>query len=87
MAENISEELEKFSKAALVKAIVENSIFRGESILVSARHAEFEIVQEKQNNIMEEMQKLHPIRDYKRYKELHDRYRRYDKQINKLLRI
>lgn len=87
MGVSIAKELEKFSKEALIKAISDNSIFRGEAILVSARHAEFEIVQKKQEIVMEELVKLSPISNYKRYKELDSKYRRYDKQINKLLRL
>lgn len=87
LGENIEKELDKYSKEALIKAIVDNSIFRGEAILVSARHAEFEIVQKKQEMIMEELSKLNPVYNFKRYKELDAKYRRYDKQISKLLRL
>lgn len=84
---DFARELNKYSKEALIKGIVENSHFIEDTILSSIKFAEFDILQEKQRAIMEQMRNIN-LKDLKNlnvYSELDKKYRRYNNQIDKIL--
>lgn len=46
---------------------------------------ELEILLNKQDKIIKEIDKLHPVHDYKKYKELSESYNRYSMKTDKLM--
>lgn len=82
---DIEVELNKYSKEALINAFINNNLFGAENLLRNVKYEEFKIIQKKQDELMKEMNKLNPVKDYIKYKKLWNSYERYSKQADKLL--
>ncbi|MBU3173357.1 hypothetical protein [Clostridium estertheticum] len=87
MKDDIIAELSKYSKETLIKAFVKNNLFGREDFLRNVRSIEFDNIQLKQNKLRSDMKKLNTRNDHAKYIELRNKYDRYDKQINKLLKL
>ena len=87
MKEDIVAELSKYSIETLIKVFIDNNIFDKGSLLGELRYAEFNSIQLKQKKLAADMKKLHPWNDHIKYVELRNKYARYEKQIDKLLKL
>ncbi|MBZ9635608.1 hypothetical protein [Clostridium sp. FP1] len=87
MKEDMIVELSKYSKETLIKAFIKNNLFGKDDLLRNVKSIEFDNIQLKQKKLTAEMKKLHPWNDHTKYVELRNKYDKYDKQINKLLKL
>ncbi len=87
MKEDIIAELSKYSKETLIKAFIENNLFGKEDLLRNVRSKEFDNIQLKQKKLAAEMKKLNAWNDHTKYVELRNKYDKYEKQIDKLLKL